>query len=360
MEKIKTLVVDDSVIYRTQVKSALEKLAEVEVLATASNGRIAIDRMKLASFDLIILDLEMPEMNGLETLKEIKRLGLKVKVIVFSSVSKRGAEITMEALALGASDFVTKPDGTMNGNPQDIIRSLILPKLRCLFPAAYKLEPKERPEISSVVPFSRVIWDIFKPQIVVIGSSTGGPAALEKIFSKISGPILAPILIAQHMPPLFTATLVERLGKLSGIPAKEASHGEELQNNHIYIAPGNFHLRLAKDSGKIILKLDQDEQINYVRPAVDPLFETASEIFKSKCLGIVLTGMGSDGKTGAQEIKKNGGAIVIQDQNSCVVFGMPGAVHACGAYDRIEDLDSIASMISEKVCVNSMVGKSHV
>lgn len=360
MDKIKALIVDDSIVYRTQVKAVLQTLSEVDVVAVASNGKLALDRMSLSPIDLVILDLEMPEMDGIQTLKEMKRLGLKSKVIVFSSISKRGAEITMEALSLGASDFVTKPDGATSGNPQDKIKSLLLPKLQGLFPERFSLEARELPLSKPSGKYPRIIWDLFKPQIVVIGSSTGGPAALEKIFSQLVGPLNCPIVIAQHMPPLFTATLVERLGKISGIPAKEASDGEELQKNHIYIAPGNYHLRLKSDSGKVFLQLDQGEQINFVRPAVDPLFETAAAIFKDKCLGIVLTGMGADGKVGAEFIKNLGGAMMIQDQKSCVVFGMPGAVHASGAYDRIETLDGLASILMEKVCMGNVRGRHYV
>lgn len=359
-ETIKVLIVDDSVVYRTQVKAVLQDLPELEVVAVASNGRLGIERMTQTQIDLVILDLEMPEMDGIQTLKEMRRLGIKSKVVVFSSLSKRGAEITMEALSLGASDFVTKPDGSSEGNPQDKIKALLVPKLQALFISTFNTVKPEIPTVKPSGSYPTILWDLMKPQIVVIGSSTGGPNALEKIFSLIHGPLNCPIVITQHMPPIFTATLIERLGKLSGIPASEAKHGEELEKNHLYIAPGNFHLRLKSDSGKILLQLDQGEKINFVRPAVDPLFETASNIFKDKCLGIVLTGMGSDGKVGAEAIKNRGGAMMIQEAKSCVVFGMPGAVYASGAYDRMGTLEEIATVLQEKVCMGTMQGKKYV
>ncbi len=359
-EKVKVLIVDDSVVYRTQVKAVLQALPEFEVIAVASNGRLGIDRMAQTSIDLVILDLEMPEMDGIATLKEMRRLGLKSKVVVFSSHSKRGAEITMEALSLGASDFVTKPDGSSEGNPQDKIKALLVPTLKALFANHFTVAKQEVPTLKPSGSYPAILWDLMKPQIVVIGSSTGGPNALEKIFSQIHGPLNCPIVIAQHMPPIFTATLIERLGKISGIPASEAKDGEELEKNHLYIAPGNYHLRLKSTLGKVTLHLDQGEQINFVRPAVDPLFDTAASIFKDRCLGIVLTGMGSDGKVGAEIIKSRGGAMMIQEPKSCVVFGMPGAVHASGAYDRMGTLEEIASVLQEKVCIGMIQGKKYV
>ncbi len=230
MEKIRTLIVDDSVVYRTQVKAVLQTLTEIDVVAVASNGRLCIERMTQTAIDLVILDLEMPEMDGIQTLKEMRRLGLKSKVVVFSSLSKRGAEITMEALSLGASDFVTKPDGSSEGNPQDKIKALILPTIKALFADTFNtVKPDILPSKSSGK-YPAIIWDLFRPQIVVIGSSTGGPNALERIFSQLQGPVNCPIVITQHMPPIFTATLIERLGKLSGISASEAKDGEVLES----------------------------------------------------------------------------------------------------------------------------------
>ncbi len=354
-EKLKVMIADDSVVYRTQIKAALQHLPEVEVVAVAANGRLAIDKLLLTPADLLILDLEMPEMDGIQTLKELNRLGINTKVIVFSSASKRGSEITMEALRLGSSDFITKPDGSTGGeiaDPKEKIRLLLEPKIRALFQKEFFSSPSTS-KVSVISPstghYPKVLWDLFIPKILVIGSSTGGPTVLETIFSQISGPLNCPIVITQHMPPIFTATLAERLAKISGIEASEAVDGEILKDNHIYIAPGNYHLRLEKIKDLIRLKLDQSEQINFVRPAVDPLFQSAAVIFKDKCLGLVLTGMGSDGRAGAEAIKNNGGVVVIQEEKSCIVFGMPGAVHAKGAYDQIATPEEIVAILKDKV-----------
>lgn len=345
----KVLVVDDSVVYRTQIKAALQNVPGLEVVATASNGQIALDRLSLTPVDFVVLDLEMPILDGISTIKEMKRLGIKSKIIVFSSISKRGAEITMEALALGASDFVTKPDGSETlSSPMEAIKSLLLPKIMAL--ASQELPSLREKEIAPKYSYSpKIIWELYRPKIIVIGSSTGGPTVLENIFSKISAPFDCPIVIAQHMPPLFTATLVERLGKLCGAEAKEAEDFEVLQKNKIYIAPGNYHLRLQGSMDDVRLRLSQDEKINFVRPAVDPLFETAASIYKGSCLGIILTGMGQDGKIGAEAVKKHGGAVIIQEEKSCVVFGMPGAVFNSGFYDKIYTPDEVALFIHQKV-----------
>lgn len=351
--KLRILIADDSVVYRTQIKAALAHLQEVEIVGTGSNGRLALERLSVTPADLIILDLEMPEMDGIATLKEMARLGVKSKVIVFSSLSKRGAEITMEALRLGATDFITKPDGAMAdlGDPKEKIRSLLEPRIRAICPEYFSSDrkPATLPSTSNKGSYPVVNWDIFSPKLVVIGSSTGGPTVLETIFSSLKGPYNCPIVVTQHMPPLFTATLAERLAKSSGIKAKEAQDGEVLQKNTIYLAPGNFHLRLEGDRSRTIARLDQGEHINFVRPAVDPLFETASAIFRENCLAVVLTGMGSDGRSGAEAVKRNGGIVIIQEEKSCVVFGMPGAVHAVGAFDKIATPAEVVDLLQEKV-----------
>ncbi len=352
-EKIRTLIADDSVVYRSQIRAALTGIPGVEVVGAASNGRLALERLAQGSVDLLILDLEMPEMDGLTTLKELANRGLKTKVLVFSSASKRGAEITLDALRLGATDFIAKPgpgdaDPTSGEtDPSQKIRSLLQPKINAIFPDAAGSVLVQSHKGSTKYPST--VWDLLNPKIIVIGSSTGGPTVLETVFSGLLGPISCPIVIAQHMPPIFTATLAERISRVCGISAAEAKHGEILEKNKIYIAPGDFHLTLQGTADCVTLVLDQGPQINSVRPAVDPLFQSAARIFKDRCLGFVLTGMGADGKVGAEAIKDKGGTIVIQNEQSCVVFGMPGAVFTSGAYDRIETPSGIIKILNEKI-----------
>ncbi len=344
MEKIRVLVVDDSVVFRSQLRSALEGVDWIDLVGVASNGRLAIEKLKSVEVDLVTLDLEMPEMNGIETLKEIRRLGLKTKVIVFSSLSKKGAQITLDALELGAIDFVTKPDGSLLvteslASPAILLRELLAPKIKELFKVPEVVKP--RPVQSSSFSFRD-----FKPKVIVIGCSTGGPTALEKIFSGLRGPFSCPVLIVQHMPPIFTASLATRIGNLCGVPAAEGEDGEPICENRIYMAPGGYHMQIAKG---LRIKLNQNEQENSVRPAVDPLFRTAAIEYPTGCLGIILTGMGRDGLAGCLALRAAKHPVIIQNRESCVVFGMPGAVYEASAYDSIQDLEQITQTLQNSL-----------
>lgn len=369
--KIKVLIVDDSVVYRSQLRNAISMLDYCEVVAVASNGKMALERLSQNAVDLMILDLEMPEMNGIQTLSEVSKRGYTVKVLLFSSHSKRGAVITMDALRLGASDFVPKPGAEFHGSdmgadPAKKILDLVRPKIEALFSDLQGENSQRPPKMDSsagaqsvgVQSYPKLIWETVRPQVVVIGSSTGGPTALEKIFSEVAGPISVPILIAQHMPPIFTATLAERLKKLIGIEVREGRNGELIQPNHVYVAPGDYHMALRKVPEGVAISLDQGPHENFVRPAVDPLFRSAAALFGAGCLGVILTGMGSDGKNGCVAIKDKGGAVIIQDKESCVVFGMPGAVHSIGAFDLMGNTSAIASILREKVAPNPLTKKT--
>lgn len=349
MSGINVLIADDSVVYRNQIRSALSACENINIVGAASNGRLALERLAQTPTDLLILDLEMPEMDGLQVLSEIARLGMKTKVLVFSSHSKRGTEIALEALRLGAMDFVTKPDASSAAQdphlePQQKIRNLLEPKIRVL------LDQVGKPLVMTA---TKTEWispnlDLFRPDVIVIGSSTGGPRVLEELLENFHGRLRCPILIVQHMPPVFTTSFGERLQKLSGLPVAEAVHGETLGTDRIYIAPGDYHLRLKKGATRITVELDRGAQVNSVRPAVDPLFESAADVFGSGCLGIVLTGMGADGRVGAEALKNAGGTVIIQSQETCVVFGMPGAVMDAGAFDHVMSPAEIRNVLLKK------------
>src|SRR5690554_487947 len=353
IKKIKVLIVDDSIIYRSVLKEALDHHDFIEVVGVASNGKIALAKLKVTPVDLVILDLEMPELDGLSTLKIMNELKIKTKVILFSSLTHEGAEITLEGLRLGASDFVTKPDAQAElGSPIAKVRDLFLPRIEGVFNLQEFSPSIPSPKAKTFKAVSHPLWELYRPKIITIGCSTGGPSVLEKIFSDLGGPLRCPIVIVQHMPPVFTATLAARIAKLSGVPAAEAKDGEELKNQ-IYFAPGNYHLRLSGDTRKTFMELKQDEPINFVRPAVDPLFETAAKIFKVGCLGIVLTGMGQDGRVGSTFIKENEGMVIIQDEKSCVVFGMPRSVQNEGSFDFIKTPTEISEILKSKAIANS-------
>ena len=345
MNAIRVLIVDDSIIYRSQIRAALTSFPHLELVGTANNGRMAMETLNKVSIDLVILDMEMPEMDGLQTLLEMRKIKSSAKVLLFSSQTARGAQITLEALRLGASDFVTKPDETtnsLNQNPANLIRQLLEPKIDALFPRASSQPPQTSKKTQSVFELET------RPKAIVIGCSTGGPNVLETIFSDISkkckGPLPFPVFIVQHMPPLFTKALAQRLERLSGWKVVEATHGEPVQNC-VYVAPGDYHMVIETEDNRAVISLEQSPKVHFVRPAVDPLFISAARCYGRYCVGFVLTGMGSDGLHGCKEVKAGGGSIIIQNQESCVVFGMPGAVQQSGLQDAEMNPDQIQNCI---------------
>lgn len=368
---MKVLIVDDSVVYRSKIKAALSGADGIEVVGSASNGKIALELLEQKDVDLMTLDMEMPVMNGLETLKALRERGSKVKVIVFSSSTRSGSEATLDALSAGAKDFVAKPTGSgdFTDSAEELIRKDLLPKLRQFMNTSpstlrsmstqapidvrppVQLAPTSAHGSQTVVPrspYPKKELTSFMPSIVVIASSTGGPSAHDAIFKGLSGKLRCPILIAQHMPPVFTTSFAKRIGSHGGLPSKEAKHLETLANE-IYVAPGDYHMSLDMVAGQIKTRLDQGPQRNSVRPAADFLFESAAKLFGPKVMGLVLTGMGEDGLAGAIAVKTAGGGMMIQNQESCVVFGMPGAVFNAGAFDTQGDLTSIQKLLSRMV-----------
>lgn len=342
MRKIKVLVVDDSVLFRSQIQKALARSTDIEVVGVSSNGKLALEKLQFMSVDLMTLDLEMPTMDGLETIKEMQKAGCKTKVILFSSSGRASCAKTLEALAAGAIDFIPKPmaDGSTTP-PEERIGNVLVPKITELF-AQRKREPVEAPPMEG----KSYDWGNFRPEVLVIGASTGGPNALVEFFEKIKEPLPFPVLIAQHMPPLFTASLAERISKISGKVAKEAEHNELVKPNHIYLAPGDFHMRVSGERMHMRVTLDQGPQRNFVRPCIDHLFETAVELYGKNVLGIIFTGMGRDGADGAKEIKRLNGGMLVQNRESSVVYGMPGAVHDLGAFDHEGSPSELAQLVT--------------
>ena len=346
---MRVLIVDDSVVFRSQIRAALDGRSDLEVVGTANNGKIALQKLAQSSVDLVTLDMEMPEMGGIETIKEIRRLKFPVRIIVLSSHTTRGSEMALDALSCGADDFLAKPSGSdMNfANAADRIREQLLPKV---------LQFSSSPEAAIRAPTETVgtkappaaKWSArdlttFLPSAIVIASSTGGPPALEKTLRSLKGPLRCPIFIVQHMPPVFTSALAKRLKDVTGIEAREAEHGEVVERNRIYVAPGDYHMGIAKSGNESVINLDQGAQRNSVRPAADILFETAASVFGPKVMGVVLTGMGEDGLVGSIAVKKAGGGIAIQEKSSCVVFGMPGAVFAAECFDAVGSPEDIGA-----------------
>lgn len=343
MKKIKLLIIDDSVLFRSQIQLALKDVPEFEIVGTAPNGRVAIDKMQEQEIDVCTMDIEMPVLDGIGTLIEMMALGIKTKAIMFSSLSMAGAQKTLEAMKMGAVDFVPKPQpDETNLSPAAKIREALLPKIFSLFPKESKTNRSGYQQKAASGKFN---WNLFFPEVLVIASSTGGPNALVELFTLLKNPLPFPILITQHMPPIFTASLAERIGVHSGKVAKEAIHGEVIRPNQVYVAPGNFHMSLTGDRKKPQICLDQEAPRNFVRPCADFLFESAASLYGRGVLGVVLTGMGRDGADGAAAVKNNRGAVLIQNEESCVVFGMPGAVFEEGNYDFTGTAEGIAQKI---------------
>lgn len=343
---LKVLIVDDSTVFRTQVSAALASVPTIQLVGAAANGKLALAILREKAVDLAIVDLEMPEMNGLELLEEVTRLKLPVRMIMFASTTKSSATSSLKALNRGAFDFVLKPQSPDASAPLDHasvgerIRHVLLPKITLV-------ESMEvlKFQLAGISRWPVIDWKRFSPQAIVIGCSTGGPPALEKIFTGFAKKIKLPIFIVQHMPPVFTAAMAERLAQISGLAVVEAKDQEMVQSSGVYLAPGGYHMRLKRAGGVVRIHLDQEAPRHSVRPAVDPLFETASEIYGANLLGVVLTGMGEDGRDGSVALKTKGGAMVIQDSQSCVVYGMPRAVYDAGAYDRQCDLSGIQELL---------------
>jgi two-component system chemotaxis response regulator CheB len=289
----------------------------------------------------------MPVMDGLETLAAVRKLYPKLPVIMFSTLTEHGAEATLDALALGASDYATKPSNTgSSAVAVERIRAELIPKIRALCGATpLKLAP---------IPLLRPVLKVRtrsnpRIEIVAIGTSTGGPNALAEVLPRIPNDFPVPIVVVQHMPPIFTRLLAERLASRSAIPVEEGSAGVVLVPGHAWIAPGNFHMNVIRAGVHRRLSLTQAPPENSCRPAVDVLFRSVAAAYGPNALGVVMTGMGSDGVLGAQDIREAGGDIIIQDEASSVVWGMPGLVHASGLDDAAYPLDQLATEITNRV-----------
>ena len=356
MKPIRILVVDDSVVIRKLLSDTLSKEASFEVVGTAGDGRIALAKISQLHPDLITLDIEMPVMNGLETLAEIRKTDHRIPIIMFSTLTERGAVATLEALSLGASDYATKPSNT--GSPAvaiEQIRAELIPKIKALCAAQFGRDTNFSVAPSKTVnaPATHLAAHLRKPgrriEIVAIGTSTGGPNALARVIPLVPKGFPVPIVVVQHMPPIFTRSLAERLANSSEIRVEEGQAGALLEPGKAWIAPGNYHMTVSKTANERRLKLNQDAPEHSCRPAVDVLFRSVAEAYGGGVLGVVMTGMGSDGVLGAQQIHAAGGEVIVQDEATSVVWGMPGLVQAAGEADGVFPLGELAGEIIRRV-----------
>ncbi len=349
MTTARVLVVDDSTVIRKILSQALAADPQIEVCGIAAHGRIALQKIPQLNPDVVTLDMEMPEMDGLETLRAIRKTYPKLPVVMFSTLTQQGASSTLEALALGASDYVTKPANV--GSVTEAIASIkreLVPKIKALCSiveqeshsnASGKLSSTARQLPKSSLTSSP------RTCVVAVGSSTGGPNALQELLAQIPADFTVPILVVQHMPPVFTKHLANRLNQISTLSVKEAEHGDVIGPGGIWIAPGDSHMTVQRTGKSLTLRLDQGPPENSCRPAVDVLFRSCADVFGPNTLSVVLTGMGRDGLRGSEAIRLAGGKVLAQDQATSVVWGMPRAVAESGLANAVVPLNQMCQEI---------------
>ena len=347
--KIRVLIVDDSVVIRRLLSDVVSADPQMEVAGYAANGKIALAMLDQVSPDIVTLDVEMPVMDGIETLRAIRARRLKLPVIMFSTLTERGAEATIDCLAAGASDYVTKPAnvGSFSMSKERICEAL-LPRIRALCGAqAQSLQASQKRLLPSPSKNSAAIERI---DVVVIGCSTGGPNALAEILPALPVDFPVPILIVQHMPPAFTRFLAQRLNATCKLQVKEAVGGEIVDPGIVWIAPGDNHMLAVREGTSVRLAINQESPENSCRPSVDVLFRSVAKAYnRSTVLAVVLTGMGQDGLRGCEQLADTRAHIVVQDEPTSVVWGMPGFVARAGLANAVLPLPELAPYILRRI-----------
>ena len=349
--RIRVLIVDDSAVMRSLLRSVISSDPSLEIAGTALNGETALDAIQDLRPDMVLLDVEMPVMDGLVTLRNLRERGHRMPVIMCSSLTQRGARVTIEALAAGASDYVAKPAGqTSPAAAASALAQELLPKIHALMPAMplRGLSPDLQSTLSLPTPPNRFETALSAPSIVVIGVSTGGPAALDILLPSLPADFPLPVLVVQHMPELFTGLLAERLAGYCPLKVREAAEGDVVRPGHIFIARGDWHLEVlaaAHVGQPPTLHLTQREPENHCRPSVDVLFRSASAAYGAGVLAVVLTGMGSDGLAGSRAVRTRGGLVLAQDDATSAVWGMPGAVTRAGLTNHVLPIQAISGEI---------------
>ncbi len=351
---VRVMLVDDSAVVRGLLQRWLDADGWFEVAGVCPNGAAAVRRVVDINPDVIVLDVEMPEMDGITALPKLVAAVPHARIIMASTLTRRNADVTLKALELGAHDYIAKPEAS-SSLASDEYRNSLLEKIRVLGRASRADRPAgsqtraAAPTHTTTAKAERVFttrpWTPFKPQVLAIGSSTGGPQALRQLIAEFKGPLSVPVLIVQHMPKMFTTILAEHLDKLGAGKCVEAENGMPLLSGRIYLAPGDYHMTVKKSGTAAVLQLDQNAAENFCRPAVDPLFRSVADVFGDKALGLILTGMGHDGLAGAKDLIAKGGQLMAQDEASSVVWGMPGAVAEAGVCGAVKPLNDLSKTI---------------
>lgn len=358
----RVMVVDDSAVIRGLLTKTLETDPEIKVAATVGNGQIAVDTLRRTDIDVIVLDIEMPVMDGLTALPKLLEARPGVQVIMASTLTLKGASVSMKALALGAADYLSKPTTTTGiSNAGDFKRDLVekvkswglvARRKRGLPPgsaaaAAGTVQPAVPPRRLYPGPVTLRASSPGRVECLAIGSSTGGPQALFGLFRSVGRIDRMPVFVTQHMPATFTTILAEHLGQASGMPAAEAKDGEAVVAGRIYVAPGDFHMTVSSQAGKPVVHLDKNPPENFCRPAVDPMLRSIAKVYGPRTLFVMLTGMGQDGLKGARELVAAGSTVIAQDEPSSVVWGMPGAVASAGLCTAVLPLSDIGGYVKK-------------
>src|ERR1700749_2197532 len=360
--KLRVMVVDDSVVIRGLISRWVNAEADMEVVASLRTGLDAVNQLDRIKPDVAVLDIEMPELDGISALPQLLAKKPELIVIMASTLTLRNAEISLKALSLGASDYIPKPESTREASAAEIFHHDLIQKIRAfgakvrraqpaiaspsLAPALSSEKPAARPAVAHPALMKRA-FGMQTPRVLVVGSSTGGPQALITLVTEL-GPVIdrCPVLITQHMPPTFTTILAEPLARASRPPAHGGFDGEPVRAGTIYLAPGGRHMRVVRRGAEAVIALDDGPAVNFCKPAVDPLFMSAIDIWQGGVLAVILTGMGSDGMRGGKEIVAAGGSVIAQDEASSVVWGMPGAAANAGICAAVLPLNQIASKVA--------------
>ena len=368
--RIRVMIVDDAVVVRRLFARWVEAEPDLEVVASLRTGRQAVNQVERTQPDVVLLDVDMPELDGIAALPLLLEKRRDLIVIMASTLTRRNAEISLKALSLGATDYIPKPDNNREVTTSAMFRRDLIEKIRQLGLRSKRMRTAT-PRVCAPVAEALTIPSLkaratmlgvaqpsllrpmptLPPRVLVIGSSTGGPQALNTIVGQIGGVIdRVPVLITQHMPPTFTTVLAEHLARLSGRPVREAEEGQEVDAGTIYIAPGGRHMSVVGRNGTSVIALNDGPPLNFCKPAVDPLFSSAAKVWGHRVLGLILTGMGSDGLRGARAIITAGGHILAQDEATSVVWGMPGQVAHAGLCSAVLPLNEIAGKLSRLFC----------
>jgi len=361
-DPFRVMVVDDSAVIRGLLTRALEGDPEIRVAASVGDGQMAINALQRNAIDVIVLDVEMPVMDGLTAIPKLLAVSPSVKIIMASTLTLRNADISLRALQAGAADYIPKPTTTREISGADVFRNELVAKVKSLGANARRAGSRARTDVRTTVlppvgaiprprsepggpPVLRPMAAPGRPDVIAVGSSTGGPQALFEVLSHLKGGVTQPILITQHMPATFTTILAEHISRQCGIVCAEAKEGEPIVEGRAYVAPGDYHMLAVNRGGGLVLTLSKDAPENFCRPAVDPMLRSLVRVYGRKVLTTILTGMGQDGLKGCQEVTAAGGVVIGQDEASSVVWGMPGAVAQAGLCSAILPLKEIGPYI---------------